>query len=124
LEATKDAIETIGKEEADEHFVIVLSDANLDRYGIRPKHFAEILTSNEDVHAYVLFIGSLGNQANVLVYCYFHIKFERGVSHSICDYPCRIVKQMPAGRAFMCMDTKNLPQILQQIFTSTMLSSR
>lgn len=63
LEATKHAIEEISKEEADEHFVIVLSDANLDRYGIRPKQFADILTSNEDVNAYVIFIGSLGDQA-------------------------------------------------------------
>lgn len=36
----------------------------------------------------------------------------------------RIMKQMPSGRAFLCLDTKNLPSILQQIFTSTMLSTR
>ncbi len=57
-------MKTITDEEADEHFVIVLSDANLDRYGIRPRHFADVLTSNEDVNAYVIFIGSLGDQAN------------------------------------------------------------
>ena len=64
LEATKHAIDDIVKQEADEHFVIVLSDANLDRYGIRPKSLADILTANEDVNAYVIFIGSLGDQAN------------------------------------------------------------
>lgn len=64
LEAAKHAITKIAEEEADEHFVIVLSDANLDRYGIRPSHLADILTSNEDVNAYVIFIGSLGDQAN------------------------------------------------------------
>lgn len=63
LEAVKDAIEKIGEEEADEHFVILLSDANFDRYGIRPSRFGEILTSNEDVNAYSIFIGSLGDQA-------------------------------------------------------------
>ena len=63
LEAVKDAIKVIGEEEADEHFVIVLSDANFDRYGIRPSRFAEILTSDEDVNAYAIFIGSLGDQA-------------------------------------------------------------
>lgn len=100
VEAAEHHIKRIAEEEADEHFVIVLSDANLDRYGIRPKRFADVLTSNEDVNAYVIFIGSLGDQAQ------------------------RILKQMPSGRAFICMDTKNLPQILQQIFTSTMLSTR
>ena len=63
LEAAKHAVESIVKQEADEHFVIVLSDANLERYGIRPKKLAEILTMNDDVNAYVIFIGSLGDQA-------------------------------------------------------------
>ena len=65
LDATRHAIETIVTEDADEHFVIVLSDANFDRYGIPPRRFADILTANEDVNAYVIFIGSLGNQAQV-----------------------------------------------------------
>ena len=69
LEATKDAIKKLADEEADEHFVIVLSDANLDRYGIRPQRFAEILTSDEKVNAYVIFIGSLGNQATRYTPC-------------------------------------------------------
>lgn len=37
LEATQKAITEITKEEADDYFVIVLSDANLRRYGIRPE---------------------------------------------------------------------------------------
>lgn len=35
----------------------------------------------------------------------------------------RLQKTLPAGRSFVAMDTKDIPQILQQIFTSTMLSS-
>ena len=64
LEATEHAIKTITEVEADEHFVIVLSDANLARYGISPKHLSDALTADEDVNAYVIFIGSLGDQAN------------------------------------------------------------
>lgn len=90
MEATEHAVRTLSEEEADEHFVIVLSDANFDRcarqnsvmqsarntnrilhahsffvrYGIRPQRFAQVLTSNEDVNAYVIFIGSLGDQAH------------------------------------------------------------
>ena len=99
LEAAKHAITKIADSEADERFVIVLSDANLDRYGIRPHHLGEILTHNEDVNAYIIFIGSLGDQAE------------------------RLVKQLPSGRAFVCLETKNLPIILQQIFADTMLKA-
>ncbi len=64
LEATKFAIEDITNKDGDEYFVIVLSDANLDRYAISPSRFSQILTSDEQVNAYALFIGSLGDQAD------------------------------------------------------------
>ncbi|XP_074649479.1 von Willebrand factor A domain-containing protein 8-like isoform X2 [Tubulanus polymorphus] len=98
LHATKHAIHSVSKEFADEKFVIVLSDANLDRYGIEPTHFAQILTADEDVNAFVIFVGSLGKQAN------------------------HLVKNLPSGKGFVCMDTETLPKILQNIFTSTVLS--
>ncbi|XP_043927636.1 von Willebrand factor A domain-containing protein 8 [Protopterus annectens] len=98
LEGTDHAIKEIAKEEADEYFVIVLSDANLERYGIPPERFAETLTSDPQVNAFAIFIGSLGDQA------------------------MRLQRTLPAGRSFVAMDTKQIPQILQQIFTSTMLS--
>ncbi|XP_060050736.1 von Willebrand factor A domain-containing protein 8 isoform X2 [Erinaceus europaeus] len=99
LEGTEHAIKDIVKEEADEYFVIVLSDANLSRYGIHPTKFAQILTSNPQVNAFAIFIGSLGDQAT------------------------RLQQTLPAGRSFVAMDTRDIPQILQQIFTSTMLST-
>ncbi|XP_061485897.1 von Willebrand factor A domain-containing protein 8 isoform X2 [Rhineura floridana] len=99
LEGTEHAIRDIAKEEADEYFVIVLSDANLERYGIPPARFAQTLTINSKVNAFAIFIGSLGNQAD------------------------RLQRMLPAGRSFIAMDTKDIPHILQQIFTSTMLSS-
>ncbi|XP_062831671.1 von Willebrand factor A domain-containing protein 8 isoform X2 [Anolis carolinensis] len=99
LEGTEHAIREIVKEEADEYFVIVLSDANLERYGIPAAKFAQTLTINPKVNAFAIFIGSLGNQAD------------------------RLQRTLPAGRSFIALDTKEIPQILQQIFTSTMLSS-
>jgi hypothetical protein len=65
LEATQEAIKTLGAEidDYDESFVIVLSDANLERYGIDPKQLAKILNSNPEVKAFSVFIGSLGDQA-------------------------------------------------------------
>lgn len=100
LQATRHAISSLAKEEADERFLIILSDANFDRYGISPAKFGDILREDEKVNAYAIFIGSLGDQA------------------------IRLTKQLPMGHSFICMDTKNLPQILQQIFTSTMLTSK
>ncbi|XP_049790817.1 von Willebrand factor A domain-containing protein 8 [Schistocerca nitens] len=100
LEATKQAIDSLAKEDCDEAIVVLLSDANLERYGIPPQRFAAALTSNADVNAYAIFIGSLGDQAE------------------------RLVKQLPSGRAFVCLDLKNIPQILQQIFASSLLSGR
>nr|XP_061799830.1 von Willebrand factor A domain-containing protein 8-like [Nerophis lumbriciformis] len=99
LEGTEASIKELAREEADEHFVVVLSDANLERYGIRPERFARVLTSDPQVNAFAIFIGSLGDQAE------------------------RLQKTLPAGRSFIAMDTKQIPQILQQIFTSTLLST-
>ncbi|XP_068732159.1 von Willebrand factor A domain-containing protein 8-like [Montipora capricornis] len=100
LEATDLAIKRVTEQEADDYIVVVLSDANLERYGIPAEAFGKVLTSDGCVNAFAIFIGSLGNQAD------------------------RLVKKLPSGRAFVCMDTKHLPQVLQQIFTSAMLTSR
>lgn len=63
LEATQLAIQSITNADCDEAIVVVLSDANLQRYGIPPSELSKILTSSEKVNAYVVFIGSLGDQA-------------------------------------------------------------
>lgn len=99
LPATVTAISELSKmsEDHDESFVIVLSDANFDRYGISPRSFAKILTKNDQVNAFAIFIGSLGDQAD------------------------RLAKNLPSGKAFVCLDTKKIPEILKTIFTSTML---
>ncbi|KAL4703226.1 hypothetical protein ACJJTC_012985 [Scirpophaga incertulas] len=99
LPATKHAISTIAQEEADEAIVLVLSDANLRRYGIRPEDLGAILTSDHRVQAHVIFIGSLGNEASSLL------------------------QQLPTGHAHVCMDTADLPRIMQQIFASSLLQT-
>ncbi|XP_075230942.1 von Willebrand factor A domain-containing protein c12.2 [Lycorma delicatula] len=100
LEATQCAIDSLSKEDCDEAIVIILSDANLSRYAIPPRELAQAINSHPDVAAYVLFIGSLGDQAK------------------------RLTNALPAGRSFLCMDVKEIPQILQQIFTASVLNSR
>ncbi|CAH0553600.1 unnamed protein product [Brassicogethes aeneus] len=95
LEATEMAVTNLAEDECDEAILVVLSDANLQRYGIPPSQLAAALTAKPNVSAYVVFIGSLGDQAE------------------------RITQKMPAGRAFICSDTSELPHILKQIFTSS-----
>lgn len=63
LQATQLAVESLAKEDCDEAIVVVLSDANLQRYGIPPSKLANALTAHPNVSAYVVFIGSLGDQA-------------------------------------------------------------
>lgn len=65
LEATSRAISKVSVFDADEHFVVVLSDANLERYGIPADQFGKVLTSDSKVNAFAVFIGSLGNLADV-----------------------------------------------------------
>jgi len=74
------------KEEADDHFVVVLSDANFDRYGLSPRRYAQIMTRNEKVNVYCIFIGALGNQAQ-------HLK-----------------SNLPAGKTFVCLNTQEIPR--------------
>ena len=64
LEATALAIKRMAAQEADEHFVVILSDANLERYGIPAEDLGKILTSDSQVNAFAIFIESLGNQAD------------------------------------------------------------
>ena len=63
LEATQRAIKVVTQREADEYFVVIFSDANLNRYGIPSSAVANALMSNPRVNAYIIFIGSLGNEA-------------------------------------------------------------
>lgn len=49
----------------DEAIIILLSDANLSRYNIRPDRLAAALNSSEDVQSFAIFIGSLGDQADM-----------------------------------------------------------
>ncbi|RZC39738.1 von Willebrand factor A domain-containing protein 8 [Asbolus verrucosus] len=99
LEGTESAITSLAEEECDEAIVVVLSDANLQRYGIPPSQLAAALTAKSNVSGYAIFIGSLGDQAE------------------------RLQEKLPAGRAFICSDVSQLPQILKQIFSSSVIST-
>lgn len=116
LEATYHSLKHLNsrniQEQYDEVFVVVLSDANLERYGISPKELARIIEQqgsgdksrhggreggSAGVACYTIFIGSIGEQAK------------------------RLKEALPNGKAFICMDAKELPKILQRVFTEGVL---
>lgn len=99
LAGTVEAINSLAAsaDDYDESFLVVLSDANFERYGISTASFSKIMSRNERVNVFAIFIGSLGDQAE------------------------RLRRDLPPGKAFVCLDTKKLPEILKTIFTSTML---
>ncbi|CAJ0583659.1 unnamed protein product, partial [Mesorhabditis spiculigera] len=98
VEALDYSIRQLAKEEdVDERIVVLVSDANLDRYGIRPKDLVNVMGRDSSVNSFVILIGSLGEQA------------------------ARLQKALPAGKAFVCKETSELPQIMQSIFASTLV---
>ncbi len=99
LEATREAIEEVSThlEEVDEAFVFVLSDANLERYGIRPRDFAEALTSHPKVNAHACFLASLGGAAE------------------------RLTEALPAGKASVCLDASELPKAFRWLLVGSAL---
>uniref|UniRef100_A0A2M4A0X9 von Willebrand factor A domain-containing protein 8 n=1 Tax=Anopheles triannulatus TaxID=58253 RepID=A0A2M4A0X9_9DIPT len=98
LAATEQAVDEMAREDCDEAIVIVLSDANLARYGISPRRLNEALGRQlPKVRAHVVFIGSLGDEAQI------------------------VANEMAADRAFICMNLDQLPQIMRQIFASSLL---
>jgi von Willebrand factor A domain-containing protein 8 len=98
LAATQHAIEEVVREEADDYFVVVLSDANLSSYGISAHNLASVLLGDPRVHAFVVFIA--GDEKAT-----------------------QLARQLPAGRCHVCVDTARLPIIFRDIFSSTFLAA-
>ena len=55
LESARKAIEEIVEEEADDYFVVLLSDANLDQYSIESSDLTELINLHSRVHVYIIF---------------------------------------------------------------------
>ncbi|VDO95662.1 unnamed protein product [Heligmosomoides polygyrus] len=97
LEGLDEAIKALSKDkDCDERIVVLISDANLDRYGISPKDLVKIMNKDDSVSSFIILIGSLGLQAQ------------------------RLQSSLPVGKAFVCENTADLPKIMQNIFTSTL----
>ena len=82
----------------DGDLILVISDANLQRYRIDPDDVGTLLLSSSrrstNVHAHLVLIGSFGDEAN------------------------QLARAIPNERAQVCMDTAELPRILTTIVAS------
>ena len=97
LAAGARAVKHVRSEEADDFFVFLISDANLEGYGVSPETLAHALTSDPKVNAFVLFIA------------------EPQVA-------AEIQKRMPSGRAHVVLENEGMPLLFKDIFTRAMLS--
>ncbi len=89
LTAVRHSVKEIVKREADEYAVFLFSDANLEQYGIGAGELQEILQLDQRVRVFIIFIGSLGDQA------------------------VRLCESMPAGQVFVALNTRDIPTIVK-----------
>ena len=97
LDGSRRAIDDCLSEPADEHFVFVVSDADLERYGITPRAWDQILTADSRCHAYAILISQ--NEA------------EAG----------RIVAGMTPGRVLVCDRMEHLASTFLTIFQHALI---
>lgn len=90
IEAIENAVDTSDQDT----LVIVISDANLNRYDITLNDLKPLQSSK--VHAHLIFIASLGDEASALA------------------------RAVPNERAQCCFDTSDLPLIIKKIVTSAL----
>jgi hypothetical protein len=95
----------------DDRYAFLVSDANLRRYGISPKHLAQYMTAGGITGGGGGGGGGADNSAQV-VQC-FAIFLA-----SIGDEAERIRAALPRGRGFTCFDTAALPGLFRSIFTA------
>lgn len=98
LSAGVKAVQEIVKQEADDYFVFLVSDANLRGYGISPQDLAMALTGEARVNAHAIFIAE-PEVAEEMTQC------------------------MPAGHAHLVMDTAGMPLLLKNIFARAVLAA-
>ena len=97
LEGTEKGIQDCLSEAADEHFVFVISDADLERYGISPQSWNDIIVSETRCGVYVVLISDNENEAE------------------------RILECMSPGHAHVCDQTENLAQTFMAILKHNIL---
>lgn len=99
LAAGSRAVQAIRKEEADDYFVFLISDANLEGYGVSAENLALALTCDPIVNAYAFFIA------------------EPEVAR-------QMTEKMPSGRAHLVLENDGMPMLFKDIFSRALLSTK
>lgn len=90
MEAARLSVADVVREEGDDYFVFLLSDANLGRYNVTPEELGAVLRADSRVNAYAIFVAEQ-NAAEWLA------------------------KELPFGHGFVCLDTSKLPTTFKDI---------
>ncbi len=93
---TLEAIESATNNAKNGDLILVITDANLNRYRIEAEEVSELIGTkdrdrNRDIHTHLILIGSIGEEANELA------------------------QKIPNGRAQVCFDSSDLPIIIKNI---------
>lgn len=89
----------LAKNENNETFVFLISDANFERYGIAPKTIAGIMDKgSEKVNAHLILLASFGSEAQE-------------------------IKEKLGDKVSICMSTGDLPKVFEQLLSSSMAKS-
>ena len=91
------AIQEITKGDANDYFVFVLSDANLNSYGISGEVLTRLMIADPKVNVFTIFIAGESN------------------AHEF-------AKSLPLGHGFCILDTSKMPKIFKEIFSSSILA--
>lgn len=92
-DSTLEAIEIATNQAHEGDLVLIISDANLQRYRIDPADVSDLL-KRKGVHAHLVLIGGFGEEAN------------------------KLAKAIPNERAQVCLDSEDLPLIIKNIIAS------
>ncbi|KAF8056895.1 AAA domain-containing protein, partial [Lyophyllum atratum] len=92
VEAIEKGVNDVGKYDADDWFVIAITDANFGRYQITPEHLAQAMKRNPKVHTALICIGEGAEAA-------------------------WITKSLP-GRGFRVGNTADIPTVLRSILST------
>lgn len=100
MNALKKSILEITREDADDYFVFLISDANLSQYGITSKMVQNLINTDSRVHVYVIFIASTGGGTEIK-------EFKKDMPNNI----------------FPVLDKKELPKTLKSMFLNAALEN-
>merc|ERR1719253_1486770 len=62
VDGTVMGIQDVKSKTADEYFVFVLSDADLERYGIKPADWSKVLSADPEVHAIAILLANTNQE--------------------------------------------------------------